>query len=329
MLILMARPTRIEYKGAFHHVMNRGRSQQNIFHENVYFEAFLTTLKEASAQFNAIIHAYCLMTTHYHLLIETPKANLSRIMRHINGVYTQRHNGLRKTDGSLFRGRYKSVLVDEDAYLLQLSRYIHLNPVETKKPMVGDLVDYPWSSYPAYINQVKAPDWLRREKTYQMLAQKQRYAGYQKYVSQGTDKDIKYYYGKHNVLSVLGSHEFKKTVTEEYEETDLGQLRKALENKPQAEEIIKLICEHFKVTQKAICQNQAGKRQSNPVRTFAMFACRHYGDNSQKQIAEAFELSHPGSASFSINKVKKEISQGHWKKAIGWMEKQLGIVKSA
>ena len=144
---------------------------------------------------------------------------------------------------------------------------------------------------------------------------------------QGADEDTKCYYSKHNVLSVLGSHEFNKRVIDKFEETDLSQVRKALENKPQIMEIIKLICKHFNVTQKDICQNQPGKRQSNPVRAFAMFACRRYGDNSQKQIAEAFELSHPGSASFSINKVKKEISQGHWKKAIGWMEYQLGIVK--
>ena len=76
------------------------------------------------------------MTNHYHLLIETPQANLGRIMRHINGVYTQRYNWLSKSDGSIFKGRYKSILVDEDDYLLQLTRYIHLNPIETKPPMV-------------------------------------------------------------------------------------------------------------------------------------------------------------------------------------------------
>ena len=105
----MPRPTRIEYEGAFHHVMNRGRNQQTIFHDERYFKEFLKTLKEVSEQFDAIIHAYCLMSNHYHLLIETPKANLSRIMQHINGVYTQRHNRLKKRDGPLFRGRYKSV----------------------------------------------------------------------------------------------------------------------------------------------------------------------------------------------------------------------------
>jgi len=80
----MPRPTRIEYEGAFHHVMNRGRNHENIFHDKRYFDEFLICLKEASEQFDAVIHAYCLMTNHYHLLIETPGANLARIMRHIN-----------------------------------------------------------------------------------------------------------------------------------------------------------------------------------------------------------------------------------------------------
>ncbi len=84
-------------------------------------------------------------------------------MRHINGVYTQRYNRQKKTDGSLFRGRYKATLVDKDAYLLQLSRYIHRNPIETKRPLVQQLDNYPWSSYPAYINKAKTPDCVWRQ----------------------------------------------------------------------------------------------------------------------------------------------------------------------
>lgn len=131
----MPRPTRIEYENAFYHIMNRGRVRQTIFHNNSYYLAFLETLEEASQRFNAVIHAYCLMSNHYHLIVETPLANISRVMRHVNGVYTQRYSRLKKTDGPLFLGRFKAILVDEDAYLLQLSRYIHRKPVETKKPV--------------------------------------------------------------------------------------------------------------------------------------------------------------------------------------------------
>ncbi|MCU7815442.1 MAG: transposase [Candidatus Thiodiazotropha sp. (ex Rostrolucina anterorostrata)] len=151
----MSRPLRVEYENAFYHVMNRGRGRQQVFREAAYYEAFLDCLKEA--------HAYCLMGNHYHLLISTPRGNLSRVMRHVNGVYTQRHNRLRRTDGPLFRGRYKAILVDASSYLLQLSRYIHRNPIEIHKSLVQQLDDYPWSSYPAYVGKAKPPDWLSRE----------------------------------------------------------------------------------------------------------------------------------------------------------------------
>ncbi len=239
----MSRPTRIEYEGAFHHVMNRGRNHENIFHDQRYYSDFLKCLREASEQFEAVIHAYCLMTNHYHLLIETPQANLGRIMRHINGVYTQRYNWLNKSDGPLFRGRYKSVLVDEDDYLLQLTRYIHLNPLETKPPMVKALEYYEWSSYPAYVNHAKSPNWLMRDKTYQMLGHKQRYKGYQNYIAQGVDDDLKRYYGHFNILQVLGSAEFKEDAIESFDEADLGQIRKALNNKPSTDEIIRMVCQ--------------------------------------------------------------------------------------
>jgi len=108
----MPRPQRIEYPDAYYHVMNRGRGRQAIFHNEAYYQTFLETIKEASSRFGMEVHAYCLMGNHYHLLIKTPLGNLSRCMRHVNGVYTQRYNRLKNTDGSLFRGRFKAVLVE-------------------------------------------------------------------------------------------------------------------------------------------------------------------------------------------------------------------------
>lgn len=151
----MSRPLRIEYENACYHVMNRGRSRQRIFHDDRYFEEFLNTLEEAHQRFGLQVLCYCLMSNHYHLLVKTPEANLGRAMRHINGVYTQRYNRLKKSDGSLFRGRYKAISVEEDSYQLQLSRYIHRNPIDAG--MVKQLENYPWSSYPFYIKNKKIP----------------------------------------------------------------------------------------------------------------------------------------------------------------------------
>jgi REP element-mobilizing transposase RayT len=126
----MTRPLRVIYPGAWYHVMNRGTARQTIFHDDSHFKLFIELMSEAVQRFGIEIHAYCLMGNHYYLLIRTPQPNLSQAVRHIDGIYTQRYNKLMQTDGPLLRGRFKSILVEKDNYLLQLSRYIHLNPVK-------------------------------------------------------------------------------------------------------------------------------------------------------------------------------------------------------
>jgi putative transposase len=156
----MPRPIRIEYENAIYHVMNRGRARNNIFLIEAHYLEFLRTMEESFERFGGIIHSYCLMPNHYHLLIQTPDANLGKIMRHINGIYTQRFNKIQKIDGPLFRGRYKAILVEEDEYLLELSKYIHNNPIkikDQKNKLTNNLKDYKWSSYPSYINIKNTP----------------------------------------------------------------------------------------------------------------------------------------------------------------------------
>lgn len=323
----MPRPLRLEYEGAFHHVMNRGRNHQTIFHDDRYFAAFITTLQEASERYNAVIHAYCLMTNHYHLLIETPKANLSQIMQHINGKYTQRYNRMRGNDGTLFRGRYKSVLVDEDSYLLQLSRYIHRNPLEVKRRMIEKLEDYRWSSYSAYINQSTAPKWLMREKTYQKLGQKQRYRGYQIYVEKGVDEDIKRFYGKDNILGVLGDKEYRETKRDEVENADLLAIRAALQDKPSMKELLQLVSEL--TGERASNLKIPGKKSAtgSGKRAFAIYVCKTYSSATYKAVADFFNLTHVGSVCYPLARIKREIKGGSWKREVKRIEKRLCIVK--
>ena len=120
----MSRPLRIEYPDAWYHVMNRGRRREMIFADKNDYEMFVELLKDASDMWDVNIAAYCLMPNHYHLLLQTPAGNIARTMRHINGIYTQRYNRKCGYDGQLFKGRYKSILVHGDSYLLQLVRYI-------------------------------------------------------------------------------------------------------------------------------------------------------------------------------------------------------------
>ncbi|WMN60889.1 transposase [Pseudoalteromonas xiamenensis] len=115
-----------------YHVTSRGNERQTIYRDEDDFARFLAVLMSVCERFNWVIHSYCLMTNHYHLLVETPDANLAKGMRQLNGVYTQQFNRKYQRVGHLFQGRYKSILVDKDSYLLELCRYIVLNPVREK-----------------------------------------------------------------------------------------------------------------------------------------------------------------------------------------------------
>ncbi len=155
----MARPLRIEYAGAFYHVINRGLERRDIYRSPKDHDYFLGLLGHIHEKYGIIIHSYCLMPNHYHLYLQTPNANLSKAMRQLDGNFTQKFNKRHKRVGPLFQGRYKAVLVEADSYSLQLTKYIHLNPVRAN--MVKKLEDYQLSSYAAYIGKVKAPAFLQ------------------------------------------------------------------------------------------------------------------------------------------------------------------------
>lgn len=161
----MPRKPRIEYAGAVYHVMSRGNRQEAIFRDNKDREIFLDTLEEACDKTGWVVHAFVLMGNHYHLLLETPHANLVAGMKWVQGTYTQRFNARHKLWGHLFQGRYKALPVESDSgdYFSVLSSYIHLNPARAKLFDLknGKLSDFPWSSYPLYLRPSKRPQWLR------------------------------------------------------------------------------------------------------------------------------------------------------------------------
>ncbi|MFH7321513.1 transposase [Desulfurivibrio sp. D14AmB] len=154
----MARPLRLEYPGAVYHVTARGNARQAIFADDADREKFLAILGATVGRYHWLCHAYCLMGNHYHLLLETPEPNLSLGMRMLNGVYTQAYNRNHGVTGHVFQGRYKAVLIEKEAHLLELCRYIVLNPVAAG--MVTGPEHWPWSSYRGTISEGKAPDFL-------------------------------------------------------------------------------------------------------------------------------------------------------------------------
>lgn len=157
----MTRPLRLEIPGAVYHLTSRGNRREPIFRDDADRATFLATLAHVCERFRWACHAYCLMTNHYHLVVETAHANLSRGMRQLNGVYTKRFNRAHQCVGHVYQGRFSAVLVQRELHLLTALRYVLLNPVRAR--MVAAAVDWQWSSYRAMIGEVATPNWLRTD----------------------------------------------------------------------------------------------------------------------------------------------------------------------
>ncbi|WP_459723826.1 REP-associated tyrosine transposase [Sideroxyarcus sp. TK5] len=157
----MARPLRLELAGGIYHVTSRGDRREDIFLNDadrlVWLEIFAQTCK----RFNWVCHAWCLMDNHYHIVVETIEGNLAQGMRHLNGVYTQTFNRTHKRVGHVFQGRYKAIIVEKEGYLLELARYVVLNPL--RAGMVKNIADWQWSSYAAMLGAQPAPEWLQTD----------------------------------------------------------------------------------------------------------------------------------------------------------------------
>ncbi|MGE3977711.1 MAG: transposase [Nitrospira sp.] len=177
----MARPLRIEFPGALYHVTARGNALQGIFLDDEDRQHFLGVLGKVVSRFRLRLHAYCLMDNHFHLVVETPDANLSRAMRQLNGVYTQTFNRRHGRVGHVLQGRFKAIIVERDSYLLELCRYVVLNPVRVRTTRKADT--YPWSSYQATAGLVPVPsfltvDWLLSRFGHQRSAAQRKYRAF-------------------------------------------------------------------------------------------------------------------------------------------------------
>lgn len=157
----MSRPLRIDLAGGVYHVTARGDRREAIYFDDADRRAWLELLGDVCDRYNWRCHAYCQMTNHYHLVVETPDGNLSRGMRQLNGVYTQHINHAYRRVGHLFQGRYKGILVEKETYLLELARYVVLNPV--RAGMVSDAGEWQWSSFGAMTGDTRPSEWLETD----------------------------------------------------------------------------------------------------------------------------------------------------------------------
>jgi REP element-mobilizing transposase RayT len=296
----MARPLRIAFPGAFYHITARGNERKAVFKSKRDREKFLEYLETATERYHAVIHAYCLMDNHYHLLLETPAGNLSRIMHHVNGAYTTYFNVKRARSGHLFQGRYKAIVVEKDEYAKELSRYIHLNPVRAK--MVQSPEQYAWTSYRFYIGKDKAPSWLQRQFILDYfgspinVAQK----GYEKFVLQLVDKDYKSPLKDVFGSVLLGSQAFIDCIRNEFVSK-----QKSDRNVPALKQLVR------QATIPDICQTVESVLGETPrlSRKAKIYLCRKHTPASLALIGDRFGIGDSAvaqSCSRFLNEIKAD-----------------------
>lgn len=216
----MARPLRIQYPGAFYHLMCRGNKGHNIFLDNDDRKKFIILLAESLEIYQVILYAYVLMNNHFHLVVQTRRANLGEFMRRFNICYTGWFNYHHGTYGHLYQGRYKSLLVDRDGYLLQLSRYIHLNPVRKITSRHIDyrrpwhvLQRYQWSSLRGYLYHRKTVDFTNYDLLLEMIGGRR---SYRRFILDGLIKGVTNPFDDVQHQAILGNDNFVAGVKKEY-----------------------------------------------------------------------------------------------------------------
>jgi len=278
----MARPLRIEFEGAVYHVTARGNERRKIFFSKRDYEKFKEYLAEAKEKYQLIVHCYVLMTNHYHLLIETPEKNLSKIMHYINSSYTTYTNVKRKRSGHLFQGRFKSIVVDKDSYLLELSRYLHLNPVRAK--IVEKPEDYLFSSYAAYISAngnvlVTRSAILEMFNTKESEARKRYRAFVETALEEEAESPMKKVYGG----MILGGESFIRDILGKIEEGELEReavsYRKALRAPFGVEEVLSAVCKHY-----GISKEEATSAGQGEVRKMCLYLIKKHTAATTREI---------------------------------------------
>ena len=306
--------------------MNRGRRSEVIFSEKADYSEFLDLLMEISEIWNANIAAYCLMPNHYHVLLQTPEGNISRCMRHLNGLYTQRFNRMHGFDGQLFRGRYKSILVCDDSHLLQLVRYIHKNPV--KAGMVKEMGEYEWSSYKGYLSYSKKWKWLHKDYIFSMITPKKkgRLKPFIEFMEDDDSQEVTNLFSKKNLPSIFGPESFITKMKEEYyfSKTDY-EIPESKSLAPSSDEILSVICEYYNVSFNELLESRRGV--FNKPRNVAIYLLRNLRGDNLNDIKNIFKINAYSTVSNiiqtvsrltkfdrkfrqQIEKIKNEISKG-------------------
>jgi REP element-mobilizing transposase RayT len=290
----MARPYRLQAEGCFYHITSRGDDRKRIYVSEADFDKFLEYLLEAKKKYGFYLYAYCLMSNHYHLLIETSRPNLSQIMHYVNGSYTNYYNIKRKRCGHVFQGRYKSIVVDKDSYFQELSRYIHRNPVKAK--IVERPEEYRWSSYAGYIGKKDKVIDHEQVKLYLGMS-----AGeYREFVEGGPGNGDNIF-GSVYAGFLLGSEGFikdkLKTLGEKVESREYS-FRGLLNSTEEADGIIGKVAGKYGISEETLL---ASKNKSFPAKKVAIYLLKRHTGLTNAEIGEKFGITFS-----AVSKVAKE-----------------------
>lgn len=284
--------------------MNRGRRSESIFVDKHDYLMFIDLLIEISGMWNVNIAAYCLMTNHYHILLQTPDGNISRCMRHLNSVYTQRYNRRHGFDGQLFRGRYKSILVCDDSHLLQLVRYIHKNPV--KAGMVKDMQDYEWSSCKGYLAYAKKWEWLHKNYIFSMITPKKRgrLKPFIEFMQEDDSEEVVRLFSLKKLPSFFGPENFITGIKEKhYFKKKSYEVPESKRLAPTSDSIISAVCEHYGVSFNDLLITRRGN--FNEPRNIAVYLLRQIRGENLNSIGERFNIKAYSTVSSILRRVSK------------------------
>jgi len=295
----MARQLRVEFHGALYHVLSRGNERNPIFKNDSDRQLFTKTLEESAELAGVEVIAYVLMDNHYHIIIGTPNANLTYFMRHLGVTYTVRFNKRYERSGHLFQGRFKAILIEEDPYLMVLSRYIHLNPVRTKgwvDKRAGErweyLKRYPWSTLPGYIGESKKVHWIQYERLMNYFGRDEgsSRAAYKRYVMEGLKSNLSNPFDEVRSQTILGGEGFVERIRNYlYKGAKVRELPalKSLKKALTMEDVLIEISNYFQIEKEKLL-SKGGKE----LRQMAMeMAYRHTGCN-QEEIGKVFRIDY-------------------------------------
>jgi REP element-mobilizing transposase RayT len=277
--------------------MNRGNSRQRVFLDKQDYEGFLKTIGEIHDRWAVEVFAYCIMGNHYHVCLRTPEGNLSRVMQHLDGLYTQRFNRHHRRDGALFRGRYKAIVVDKDNYLTQVVRYIHLNPVEAG--LVREPESYAWSSHRSYLRRSEVPEWLRIE---EVMGDFSNIRQFHEFVLEGNDKALERFYKNARQSPVLGDEEFRNELLEKPIRVDRehpGYERAAV--RPSIDQVLKALATSYGLKVEDLMKGKRGK--NNEPRKVGMYLAKELCDMKLKEIAAQFGTGSYGTVGWACHGV--------------------------